>query len=77
MINKIEEAMDKRRKTLEGKRTQQGKAEKPANTESHERALWDQALELGRIEGMAGALAVLRSSSLAHEAERSNERLGL
>lgn len=32
---------------------------------------------LGRIDGMAGALAILRSSSIKEEMQRSNDRLGL
>lgn len=37
----------------------------------------DYALALGRAEGMAASLAILRSSNLQDEIHFSNERIGL
>jgi hypothetical protein len=55
--------MDKRRKVLEDMVLQRG-------TEEY-------SLNRGRYEGLAAALAILRSSSVGEEVERSNERLGI
>lgn len=77
LIERIQAQMDKRRKMLEAKRIQQGVASKPNGNTKYETALYEQALEQGRYEGFAATLAILRSSSLTHEIERSNERLGI
>ena len=69
LIERIQAQMDKRRKTFGGMLIQHGKAE----CES----MHDYWIEKGRYEGLGAALAILRSSSLKHEVERSNERLGI
>ena len=74
LINKIEKQLDKARKKLERKRVGEGVAEPPLNLE-YERILWNQALQQGRIEGLAAALGILRSSSMKHEIVRMMARL--
>lgn len=68
LIQRIEIQMDKRRKTLEDLVIQRG-------TDTMGSA--EYSLQRGRYEGLAAALAILRSSSVGHEIERSNERLGI
>lgn len=73
LINRIESQMDKRRKVMEDLIVQYS---------SHVRETLDPngiryREEKGRYEGMGGALAILRSSSLKEEIARSNERLGI
>ena len=63
IIERIQQQMDKRRKVLEDMVLQRG-------TEEYN-------LNRGRYEGLAAALAILRSSSVGEEVERSNERLGI
>ena len=75
LINRIEAQIDRQRKRLETQRVEQGVAEKPLSPMSYEYAMWEQAQIQGRIEGMAATLAILRSSSVKFEIERSNERL--
>lgn len=77
IIERMQKQMDKRRNKLQQLRIDQGVASQPLSPESYERALWDQALELGRYEGIAATLAIMRSSSVQHEIECSNERLGI
>ena len=60
---RIAEQMDKRRKKMEKLVLQRDSVE--------------YATERGRYEGLGAALALLRSSSLNEEIERSNERLGI
>lgn len=68
LINRIEIQMDKRRKWMEDFVVRNGGQGMHSDTYSIER---------GRYEGFAAALAILRSSSLEHEIERSNSRLGI
>lgn len=68
LINRIEAQMDKRRKVLEDKVIELGLA---ASQNS------DYLLNKGRYEGFAATLAILRSSSVTEEVNRSNERLGI
>lgn len=75
IIQRMEKQMDKRRTRLEQARIAQGVAPMPAN--DRETAIWTQAIELGRYEGIAATIAIMRNSSVGHESERSNERLGI
>lgn len=77
LINRLEQQMDKRRKKLQELRVEQGIATEPHSEHSYEYALWHQALNLGRQQGIAASIAIMRSSSVEHEMERSNERLGI
>lgn len=61
--DRIAQQMDKRRKKMENLVTQRDSVE--------------YATEKGRYEGLGAALAILRSSSIQEEIERSNERLGI
>ena len=63
IINRLEQQMDKRRKKMENLVTQRDSVE--------------YATERGRYEGIGASIALMRSSSLAEEIERSNERLGI
>lgn len=63
IINRLEQQMDKRRKRMENLVTQRNSVE--------------YAIERGRYEGIGASIALMRSSSLADEIERSNERLGI
>lgn len=65
IIQRIEIQMDRRRKVME-RLVVDGKR----NGREH-------TLNTGRYEGMAGCLALLRSSSVIEEVSRSNERLGI
>lgn len=67
LIERIQIQMDKRRKTMERIAVE---TELPMPCEE-----W--LLNKGRYEGLAAALAILRSSSVAHEVSLSNERLGI
>ena len=73
IIQRIEIQLDKRRKKLEALRVEQG-IYKPEDAPS---GLWEQAVNQGRQEGLAAAIALLRSSSVAEEISRSNQRLGI
>jgi hypothetical protein len=77
LIQRIERQMDKRREKLEQKRIDQGYATKPLSPQSYEYAMWEQALEQGRYEGLSAAIAIMRSSSVPEEVSRSNERLNI
>lgn len=68
IIQRIEKQMDKRRKVLEDTVVKLG-------TDAPESNEWQR--NRGRYEGLAAAIALLRSSSVEHEIERSNERLGI
>jgi hypothetical protein len=76
IIQRIEIQMDKRRKVMEQLRITQGFCETTGN-DGVIMAQKDQALNQGRYEGLAAAIALLRSSSVAEEISRSNERLGI
>lgn len=67
-IERIETQMDNRRKAMEETVIKLG-AEAAKSIE------WQR--NRGRYEGFGQSLALLRSSSLRHEIERSNDRLGL
>lgn len=69
LIQRIEIQMDKRRKTLENLIIQHGQGWASTSPEYN--------INRGRYEGLAAALALLRSSSVPHEISRSNERLGI
>lgn len=68
LIERIEIQMDKRRKSMEDKVIQEG-----LNAPNDPEYL----INKGRYEGFAASIAILRSSSVAHEVSRSNERLGI
>lgn len=68
LIERIEAQMDKRRKAMRDLIVEHGSSVRESS---------QYALQKGRYEGMAGSLAILRSSSMQHELERSNERLGI
>lgn len=68
LINKIENQMDKRRKWLEDFVVRNGGHGMHSSEYSQQR---------GRYEGLAAALAILRSSSVNEEYNRSNSRLGI
>lgn len=63
IIERGEQQMDKRRKKMEELVLQRDSKE--------------YVLEKGRYEGIGAMIAMLRSSSLSEEIERSNERLGI
>lgn len=67
LINKLEEAMDGRRRQMEKIVVQ------TASTTTS--PAW--VINKGRYEGFAQSIATLRSSSLKEEIARSNERLGI
>lgn len=69
LINRLELQMDKRRKVLEEMLVKYGK-EVCDSSPSY-------AINRGRYEGFAASIAVLRSSGVAFEIQRSNERLGI
>lgn len=68
LINRLEAMMDKRRKTLEDIVIQRG-------TEAPKSSEWQR--NRGRYEGIAACIAILRSSSVDNEIERSDDRLGI
>lgn len=68
LIERIERQMDKRRKSMEDYIVEHG-SDKIDSLTYH--------LQRGRYEGLAGALAILRNSSVQQEISRSNERLGI
>jgi hypothetical protein len=68
LINRIEKQMDNRRKWLEDFVVRNG---------GESMYSLDYMQQRGRYEGFGAALAILRSSSLDHEIERSNGRLGI
>lgn len=68
LIQRIERQMDKRRKAMEDYIVEHG-SEKIDSATYH--------LQRGRYEGLAAALAILRSSSMQQEILRSNDRLGI
>lgn len=68
LINRIEAQMDKRRKWLEDYVVQNGGESMYSE---------EYSLHRGRYEGFAASLAILRSSSIDLEIERSNSRLGI
>lgn len=68
LIERIEAQMDKRRKTMEDLVVKYG-----INWTLEPE--WN--LQRGRYEGLAAALAILRTSSVQSEIMRSNERLGI
>lgn len=69
LIERIQRQMDKRRNAIEKHRAKDGVLLREA--------MDPQTLEQGRYEGIAAALAILRSSSMQHEIDCSNERLGI
>lgn len=73
IIERIEAQMDKRRKTMEKIFTEVG----PVKVDGIDFMPKEHTLNQGRYEGLAAALAIMRSSSVAVEVSRSNERLGI
>ena len=69
LINRLEKQMDKRRKIMEDMVIKHGM----------EDCLLSEVyiVNKGRYEGIAASIAILRSSSVTHEVERSNGRLGI
>lgn len=65
LIERLEIQMDKRRKKIEQLRIKYGN-----KTPGLEK-------EVGRYEGIAASIAIMRSSSMPIEISRSNERLGI
>lgn len=76
LIQRLEQQMDKRRKKLEDLRTHNGH-EAMARQNGKITEAMEAERQLGRYEGLAAAIAIMRSSSVEHEVERSNERLGI
>lgn len=68
LIERIQAQMDKRRKVMEDIVVQVGVG---ASSNG------DYLINKGRYEGLAAALALLRSSSVTEEINCSNERLGI
>jgi hypothetical protein len=68
LIERIEIQMDKRRKTMEDLVVKHGTGAS---------ASLEYVQNQGRYEGLAAALSLLRSSSVAEEIKRSDERLGI
>jgi hypothetical protein len=85
LIERIEIQMDKRRNIMERLVTEHGnlrdfsQEEILASVEHNKpiKPVLDYSLNRGRYEGLAAALAILRSSTVAQEISRSNERLGI
>lgn len=75
LINKIEAQMDKRRKIMEDIVVKWPADSQAENAEAFRSP--EYILNKGRYEGFAAALAVLRSSGVREEINRSNERLGI
>jgi hypothetical protein len=73
LIQRIEIQMDKRRNKMEAFILEKGWH--PIETDVF--AASEYAINKGRYEGLAAALAIMRSSSVAEEVLRSNERLGI
>ena len=69
LIQRLEAQMDKRRKIMEDMVIKHGMAECLLSTVY--------VVNKGRYEGIAASIAIMRSSSVDHEGERSNERLGI
>ncbi|AVD99708.1 hypothetical protein HWB51_gp104 [Mycobacterium phage Cuke] len=65
LIERIQIQMDKRRKKMEETFVEYGPESK------------QYLLNRGRYEGFAATLAILRTSSVDHEIQCSNERLGI
>lgn len=74
LIERIEQQMDKRRKVMEDLVIENGAAVRGTEF-SAPTTEW--TLQRGRYEGLAAALAILRTSSVQNEIMRSNERLGI
>jgi hypothetical protein len=64
IIERLEIQMDKRRKQMEKILIEIGAGK-------------EHTLNKGRYEGLALAISIMRNSSIPHEIERSNERLGI
>lgn len=73
LIQRIEAQMDKRRKVMEQIFVEVGTVE----FDGVQFMPKEHTLNQGRYEGLAAALALLRSSSVPEEVSRSNERLGI
>lgn len=73
LIQRIEAQMDKRRKAMERILIEHG----PHVVEGVRFYPKEHTLNQGRYEGLAAALAILRTSSVAEEVSRSNDRLGI
>ena len=70
LIERIETQMDKRRKAMEDLVVRGGSSVVSQGNSEY-------LINKGRYEGFAATLAILRSSSVSHEIERSDERLGI
>ena len=68
LINKIEKQMDGRRVAMKNLILEHGANVRESPVYFRQR---------GRYEGLAGSLAILRSTNLKTEMDRSNERLGI
>jgi hypothetical protein len=77
IINRIEEQMDKRRKVMEDLVVKHGEVIIASRQAGKTTEAFEYQLNRGRYEGLAAALAILRSSSVAQEVSRSNERLDI
>lgn len=73
IIERIEQQMDKRRKLMENILVEVG----PIEMDGVKFMPKEYTLNQGRMEGLAAALGIMRSSSMAHEIERCHERLGI
>lgn len=72
LIDRIRAQMDKRRKVLEDIYIQY-----PEDSDVNILDSKEYLLNKGRWEGLAAALAILRSSSVAQEISESNQRIGV
>lgn len=77
LIERIEQQMDKRRKAMEEIVLEYGSPVDMSRQGGKTTAFGDWNLQRGRYEGLAAALAILRTSSVQNEIMRSNERLGI
>ena len=69
LINRIEAQMDRRREIMQDMVVKHGMEDCLLSTVY--------VANKGRYEGFAGALAILRSTTMKEEVARSNERLGI
>jgi len=70
IIQRIEQQMDKRRKAMDDLYNK-------GKVNPSQQIARDYLQNKGRYEGLAAALALLRSTSVPEEISRSNDRLGL
>lgn len=72
LIERIQTQLDRQNKRVHA---MQGPSIPPNNVGIDSQQLMDYAIAVGRAEGMAAALAILRSSSVTEELDNSSERI--